>query len=84
MYEINDFFSFIGRLENSELRDVRFLEVAVMFLKTTHKKILLNLLRLVDVASCQPDITVCTAVYSEVSSLCQTPTDSEGVVAYNS
>ena len=56
MYEINDFSPFIGRLENSELRDVRFLEVAVMFLKnysidnnhkTTHKKILLNLLRLV-------------------------------------
>ena len=41
-------------------------------------------LRLVDVASCQPDITVCTAVYSEVSSLCQTPSDSEGEVAYNS
>ena len=29
-------------------------------------------------------ITVCTAVYSEVSSLCQTPSDSEGEVAYNS
>ena len=47
MFGINDFISFIGRLENPELRDVCFLKVAVMFLKsssiydnhkTTHNK----------------------------------------------
>ena len=52
MFEINDFFFFIGRLENPELRDVCFLKVAMIFLKsysiddnqkTTHKKILLNI-----------------------------------------
>ena len=53
MFGINVFSPFIGRLENLELRDVCFLKVAEMFLKsygidynqkTTHKKILLNII----------------------------------------
>ena len=51
MFGINDFSPFIGRLETPELRDVCFIKVVVMFLKsysiddnhkTTHKKISLK------------------------------------------